>query len=440
MVLGRQLFRVCFLAITALVAGVATVPHAHANPKYAAFVMHSDTGDVLFDRYADEKRYPASLTKMMTLYMLFEAIEAGDVSLDDKLKVSKRASLQPASRLGLKRGSTIEVETAIEALVIRSANDVATVVAEKLGGSEAAFARKMTAKARDLGMKRTTFRNASGLPDRRQVTTARDMAILSQRLVQDFPDYFHYFDQSTFRWNGRTYTSHNKVARTMDGADGLKTGYTRASGYNLSTTIERGDNRLIGIVLGGRSARSRDRHMTDILNEAYKDIRRKPSLISAIHRVKPIPSLRPDRSTPSSASTVLASAVPVPRPKPSGDDEAPLNFDQLQLAINDVAANKTNLDIAPVGEGDAEIREARDWVIQVGAFTEQPQAIAKIRQTQQKVQLIAPSAGREVNIAEKGATTFYRARFNKLTEGEALESCSLLKANGSECIALSIAR
>ena len=237
----RHLLLILGCAVLTFAGGLLT-PVA-ANPKYAAFVIHADTGDVLLNRYAESARYPASLTKLMTLYMLFEEMEAGNIDLTDKMTVSKRASMQPASKLGLARGSKIDVETAIEALIIGSANDVATVVAERLGGTESKFARMMTTRARELGMRRTTFRNASGLPDRNQRTTARDMAILAHRVPQDFPQYFHYFDKSSYKWKGRTYKSHNRVTISYRGADGLKTGYTRASGYNLATTAKRGDHR-----------------------------------------------------------------------------------------------------------------------------------------------------------------------------------------------------
>ncbi|WOI52563.1 D-alanyl-D-alanine carboxypeptidase family protein [Parvularcula sp. LCG005] len=423
---------------------------AHANPKYAAYVIHAETGDVLFDRYSNEDRYPASLTKMMTLYLLFEAIEDGTVKMDDEMTVSKRASLQPASHLGLERGTKIDVDTAIQALVIRSANDVATVVAEHLGGTELKFAGMMTEKAHDLGMRRTTFRNASGLPDRRQTTTARDMAILSQRLTQDFPKYFHYFDQNSFTWQGRTYRSHNRVAMTLDGADGLKTGYTRASGFNLATTAARGDHRLIGVVLGGRSTATRDRHMIQILETAFADIKKKPSLIASVHSIRPVPSLRPDRARGIPAQVLAAApapsdSVPMPSAKslPSENGAiqmAALDMASLEMAIADSSVTENDIASAPIGEGDAELSGVRDWIIQVGAYREQPLAIKRIRDTQDTVRAISAEAGREVNIAEKGAQAVYRARFTRMTEIEAADSCSALISKGDDCIALHVSK
>ncbi len=266
---------------------------AYANSKYAAYVVHAHSGDVLFDRYSNYRRYPASLTKMMTLYLLFDEIEAGRLSLDSKLKVSAQAAAQPPSKLGVRKGTTIDVETAIEALVVKSANDVAVVVAESISGSEWRFARKMTQKARALGMSRTTFRNASGLPNSKQVTTARDMARLAQRLMRDHPEYWSYFGAKQFTWNGRTYRTHNALVRSFSGADGLKTGYTRRSGYNLATSVKRDGHHLIGIVLGGRSGRTRDAHMRKILTDGFAAIKQKPTLIASLHRTKPAPRLKP---------------------------------------------------------------------------------------------------------------------------------------------------
>ena len=315
-------YRLWFLGVMAFLAAsiVGTMP-ASANSKYAALVIHADTGDILFDRYSTQQRYPASLTKMMTLYLLFEELEAGNVTLESKLKVSNTAAAMPASKLGVKSGSTISVEDAIHSLVIKSANDVAVVVAEHIGDSERNFARLMTQKAHDMGMRSTEFRNASGLPNTRQVTTARDMAILSQRIVQDFPQYYHYFDEHSFTWGGRTITGHNKVAEDFDGADGLKTGYTRMSGYNLATAIKRGDNRLIGIVLGGRSGYTRNAHMEKILGEAYDAIENDPELVSALHRAPPVPTMKPG---PDGAGAMTLASADVPTVANSAEMQAAL--------------------------------------------------------------------------------------------------------------------
>ncbi|QDZ02450.1 D-alanyl-D-alanine carboxypeptidase [Nitratireductor mangrovi] len=243
----------------------APTSKAAASSKYAAIVMDGYSGEVLFARNADSPRYPASLTKMMTLYLLFEALEDGRLSRSSQITFSPYAASRPPSKLGFKAGQSIDVDTAIRALAVKSANDVATAVAEHLGGSEAQFAQMMTAKARQLGMVSTVFRNASGLPDSSQRTTARDMARLSMALRSRFPGYYPYFSQTKFTFRGRTINGHNKVLETVRGADGIKTGYTRASGFNLATSVSRDGRRLIAVVMGESSATQRNAHMADLV-------------------------------------------------------------------------------------------------------------------------------------------------------------------------------
>jgi len=264
----RKLKNSGIAAILALIVLCA----APAQAKYAAFVMDADTGKVLYNTNADTRNYPASLTKMMTLFMLFEALENKKVTLDTKMRVSRRATWQPPSRLGLKRGSTIRVEDAIYALVTKSANDVATVVAEHLGGTEWEFAKEMTKKAKEIGMTRTTFRNASGLPNRRQMSTARDMAKLGNTLWKRFPQYYDYFKTQKWTYKGRTYGNHNKLMKKYDGMDGIKTGYIRASGFNLVSSVNRGGHRLIGVVFGGRTASHRNNVMARILDKSFTKV------------------------------------------------------------------------------------------------------------------------------------------------------------------------
>jgi D-alanyl-D-alanine carboxypeptidase len=242
------------------------VPDA-APSKYAALVVDANNGKRLYSVSADVARYPASLTKMMTLYMLFEAMDSGRVTLSSRIPVSRHASRQPPSKLGLKTGQTIDVDTAIRAMIVKSANDVAAAVAEYLGGSEVDFARSMTAKAKELGMYRTSFRNASGLPDDAQLTTANDMCVLALALRQRFPQYYHYFSLREFTYGKRRIRGHNKVLDLVAGADGLKTGYTRASGFNLATSVTRSGRRVVAVVMGGNSARSRDAHMTELVQK-----------------------------------------------------------------------------------------------------------------------------------------------------------------------------
>ncbi|MBD0272435.1 MAG: D-alanyl-D-alanine carboxypeptidase, partial [Acetobacteraceae bacterium] len=230
----------------------------------------AQNGTVLMSASADEQRYPASLTKMMTVYMAFEALRDGRISLASPIRVSADAASMPPSRLGLAAGMTLTVEEAILALVTKSANDAAAALGEFLGGgSEDRFAQMMTMKARALGMTRTTFRNASGLPDLDQVTTARDMALLGRRLMHDFPDRFSYFSTPHFVFRGRTHWNHNRLLNEYDGTDGIKTGYVNDSGFNLVASAQREGVRLVAAVFGGRTGRERDRHMMAILDRGF---------------------------------------------------------------------------------------------------------------------------------------------------------------------------
>ena len=246
--------------------------------KYASIVIDLDTHQVLHARDADEERHPASLTKVMTLYLVFDALDAGKLKLSDRMPVSKAAARAQPSKLGLKAGSTIKVEDAIRALVTKSANDVAIVIAEKLGnGSETKFVTKMNAKADALGMASTTFRNASGLPDKKQVTTARDMAKLAEAVYADHRDRYNYFSLSSFKRGKRKYANHNALLRQVQGVDGIKTGFTNASGYNLMASAERNGRRVIAIMMGGSTGRSRDAHVADLLEAAFLDITGAPA-------------------------------------------------------------------------------------------------------------------------------------------------------------------
>jgi len=227
---------------------------------------------VLHSVNADTRNYPASLTKMMTLYVMFESIEEGRMRLDDRIMMSRRAARQPPSKLGIKPGKTLSVEEAIRALAIKSANDVAAAVAEHVAGSERQFALIMTAKARDLGMTKTTFRNASGLPHRAQMSTARDMATLAHAMLKHFPHRYHYFSEARFRYDGKVYKTHNKLLTNYEGTDGIKTGYIRASGFNLVASVKRGDKRLIGVVFGAKNSKTRNRHMVKLLEKGWSKV------------------------------------------------------------------------------------------------------------------------------------------------------------------------
>ncbi|WP_291208103.1 D-alanyl-D-alanine carboxypeptidase family protein [Hyphomonas sp.] len=269
--LNLSLYRAAALSVAVGSTGMLVGQAAEAE-KYAALVMDANTNEILHARNADDARYPASLTKVMTLYLLFDAINAGEVSLNERMTVSRNAAAQPPSNLKLKAGDKIKVEDAIYALVTKSANDVAVVIAEHLGGTERKFAVQMTDKARDLGLKDTTFKNASGLPNTAQVSTAYDLALLADALVENHAQYYHYFETKRFEWGRLVYKGHNELVGTVDGVDGIKTGYTRASGFNLMTSAERDGHRVIAIVLGGATAKSRNAHVADLVEAAFTQL------------------------------------------------------------------------------------------------------------------------------------------------------------------------
>lgn len=268
-----------FIAVFALVGIVAgcttTMPQPEqvlAVPapaeKYAAIVVDARTGKQLFEMNSTAPRYPASLTKMMTLYLMFEALNSGRITRETQIPVSAHAASQPPTRLRLKPGETIDVDTAIRALAVKSANDVAVAVGEYLDGSEEQFAARMTATARRIGMRNTVFRNASGLPDEAQHTTARDMAVLGLALRQRFPQYYSYFSASDFMFRGKLVRGHNDMLGRVRGVDGIKTGYIRASGFNIVTSYDADGRRFVVVVMGADSARERNAHAEALLQRA----------------------------------------------------------------------------------------------------------------------------------------------------------------------------
>jgi len=299
------------LLVVLAFASLAGLGAAAAAAPNSAIIVDAKSGKTLYASNADELRHPASLTKMMTLYLLFEAVEQGKATLDSPMPVSDHAAAQLPSKLDLRPGDTISVRDAIEAIVTKSANDVAVVISEYLGGSEKAFAAKMTARAHELGMSRTTFVNASGLPDDRQITTARDMSTLGRALREHFPQFYSYFSTPSFVWDGRRIANHDNLLRRVDGVDGIKTGYTRASGFNLVTSISRDGRLVVGVVMGGATARARDNRMADLVDQYL------PMATAGRKTAKPIPGA-PFVGAP----VVVASAVPIPRQRPTIDGTA----------------------------------------------------------------------------------------------------------------------
>ena len=281
------------------------------SARYSAIVMEARTGNVLIDAGADEPRYPASLTKMMTLYMVFEALRDGRTQLGSRVVMSEEAASRPPSKLGIPPGGGLTVEQAILALVTKSANDVAAAVGEHIGGSEERFAQMMTMRARSLGMTQTRFRNASGLPDWEQVTTARDMATLGRRLFTDFPNRYHYFGTVHFAWGRAQIRNHNRMLGDYDGADGIKTGFINASGFNIVTSAQRDGVRLVGATFGGSSWVERDRHMGALLDQGFSRMGVAPRAPSSIMAAAAAPPRNAPAARPvAQGNTRVAQATP----------------------------------------------------------------------------------------------------------------------------------
>lgn len=367
-------------ACAALAASWFAAPRT-AEAGYAAYVVDAETGTVLHRENADTLNYPASLAKMMTLYLVFESLDHGAVSLDTALPVSRRAAQRPPSRIGLRAGGRIALRDAIRTLAVKSANDVATVIAEYFSGSEAEFARLMTARARALGMANTTFRNASGLPDRQQRTTARDIATLALALYGRFPHRTHFFATRSVEWNGTRYRNTNRLLGNYPGMNGIKTGYIRASGFNLAASVERGGVHVIAVVMGGKTSASRNARMRQLLDRALGE---------------------------ASEIRDFAAAPPVPRARPGSEP------------IRAAAAAPP-----PVLHGG--------WSIQVGAYSRLDAA----EQALDLAQFAAPSLhgnGERRIVRISGGRALYRALRVGMTESAARQACGEMALHELPCI------
>lgn len=403
-------------------ARAATTP-PFAESRYSAVVVDAQTGEVLFSRRGDSLRYPASVTKVMTLYLTFEALAAGRLSLEDPVVISPRAAAQSPTKLGLPAGSTLTVSEAIQALAIKSANDVAVALAEKLGeGSERRFAALMTLRARELGMVNTHFVNASGLPDSRQVSTARDLAILSRAILRDFPQNYALFSQQSFTFRGQRMNNHNGLLWAMPGVDGLKTGFTSASGYNLAASAVRGNRRLITVVLGGpsnarRNAKVENLMLTGFELAARRDRGERIQLAQANFESEPAPVVLLAQARPADAAEdgsdlpdrVMLTSAPAPR-----------NLSRFEIVDpQDTALRRTPRD------------EASRWSVQVGAFKSQDLA----RRQAALVRRLAPAHFATQGRAERAGAN-WRTRFTGYSEESARAACRALKGRGQPCMVL----
>ena len=444
-------------ALTALaVAGVA-VPPAQANSKYSAVVVDANTGKTLFSSSADAARYPASLTKMMTLYLTFEALQSGKIRKTTKVPFSKNAAKEPPTKLGVKAGGSVTVETAILSLVTKSANDSATALGELLGGSEENFARMMTTKARQLGMTGTIFRNANGLPNPAQRSTARDMATLGIALREHYPQYYSYFSTRSFKYGKQRLANHHRLLGRIKGVDGIKTGYTRASGFNLVSSVSDGNRRIVAVVMGGQSAKSRDAKMAelirtwlpkasakrgggDLVAEAGNESTKSPiRALAAMLPGKnaPKPEIRPEEEV-----TAFAEAEPeeMAAPTPTedvgmteeGDAEPEAAAPVEQAYAEPLAARFADIDPIKTASVPKE-----GWSIQVASSPSEVEARAFLTRTTRQAGSALADASPYTVTFDKGGVTYYRARFGGFeTKNAAWNACKALKKKKIECYAV----
>ena len=385
------------------------------EPKYTAIVMDARSGEVLYAQRADSPRYPASITKIMTMYLAFEELASGRLHPSDMIVVSPHAAAQAPSKLGLRAGDMISVDDAMHAIAVKSANDMAVAVAERIGGTESRFAALMTLKAQQLGMRNTQFVNANGLPDSREVSTARDIAILSRAVIRDFPQYYGFFSQEQFTFRGQTMNNHNGLLGHMPGVDGLKTGFTNAAGFNLSASAMRDGHRLIAVVLGGSTRLARNANVESLLLTGF-DIEQRRD-----HGERILVTQDLFQSTPqvSYAANGHAGAD-------QGDDDP---IDIVLTRANSRAAAPTVPAIGAVKLFSA--GESKHWWVQVGEFRSRDAARSQIEAVARRFSRLFDNAEGSVD----GSGKAYRAMFTGLSEPAAREACSTVRSHGLPCIA-----
>jgi D-alanyl-D-alanine carboxypeptidase len=416
------------LALAPMSEALAAKKKQPAAPSIAAaIVVDMNTGTILHSQNADIPRHPASLTKIMTLYVLFGYMRQGKLGPNSDLVVTAHAASQAPTKLGLKPGSTIKVSDAIKALVTQSANDAAATIAENLAGSEESFASLMTDTARRIGMKNTIFRNASGLPNDEQITTARDMAILGAHIVHDYPEYYSVFATRYFTYNGRKYRNHNKLLFGYNGADGIKTGYTRASGFNLTASVQRGNKHLVAVVLGGKTGSQRDAAMRALLDKnlaVASETRPTAEQLAAALITAPAPAL-PAVKKPTVAAAAAPPAAPfVPSAAPEGDitePALPLKASLTEPALKTPAKS---------------VRYAGDFHVQVGAFMSQGEAENRLAAVQQRALQLLDGRLPFTASFMKDDKEWYRARFAGFSKDDAQATCAALKKMSLECVVM----
>ena len=484
--LKRVVAGLCALTMLIGLAGLGWTrveAQSDENSRYAAIVVDAGTGEVLFARHADSRRYPASLTKMMTLYLVFEALEKGTANLDDVITVSPLAASQPPSKLGLAAGQTIRLDDAMRATAVRSANDMAMALAERIGGSQARFASMMTLKAEELGMTQTRYVNPNGLPDSRQLTSARDLAILSRAIMRDYPQYYSYFGLHDWNYQGRDYRNTNGLLLSGSGYDGIKTGFTNASGYNLAASAVRGGKRVITIVLGGRSSPTRNAHVASLMDTGFEVENRRaggeriqvaqsffeargfglggpdtggPVAYAALNGA---PTSQRDEdqgsnggisytSLPMPASTMVAAATPptgytrAAPPAPAAAPPAPTRrAEAASPRTGNLTANLNSGVSAPGASGlnrgavanpprPAATPAAARWSVQVGAFRDEGVARNWLTEVNRRFRTSFANAERDV-VTVAG---WHRSRFTGMTEAAARTACEALDERRVTCL------
>lgn len=431
--------------------------------KDAVAIVDGATGKVLYSRNADLERHPASLTKLMTLYMLFKALKSGQMTLQTPMRVSAHAAAQQPTKLYLKPGQSITADAAIRSIVIISANDVAVVIAEALGGTESHFAQMMNREAHAMGLHNTNYHNASGLPDPLQITTAADLAVIARHVAYDFPQYFHYFGITDFAYNGRHYKTHDNLVGHYEGADGMKTGFTDGAGFNLVTSVVRGDVNIFGVVMGGRTARLRDGEMIHLLNDTFAKISASPTLVA--HAVVPwqSPILVASRRT-ANVAVINAAGTPAPLPRPGAQSMLAMDGPGIQQnipqGIQPIArpGRPSAIQIVPHarpairlalrgdhGQGDSDQDAAgpspsnntkHNWTIQIGAYSDRHEAREQLANyAKRSMDVLGQAARIVVPFQSVDGHTLFRARFGLFAERKAREVCGRLTQRGQTCFA-----
>jgi D-alanyl-D-alanine carboxypeptidase len=468
------------------------------EPSYSSIVVDANSGAVMQATNADSPRHPASLTKIMTLYLLFERLEAGKIKPTTEMPVSPHAAAQAPSKLGLKPGQTIDVETAIRAIVTKSANDVAVIVAEALGGDETEFAKLMTAKARALGMMHTTYHNASGLPDDLQMTTARDQAILGRAIQDRFPKFYSYFSTRYFAYHGRMIRNHNHLLGSVPGVDGIKTGYIHDSGFNIVTSVRRNGRHIVAVVFGGHTAAARDARVLSLIDNniniaslkrtappmiegtetaetrakeiketkesAAKETKEKVASAAPSHNEPALGSTDPIKPNPVKTFTVqlgsmhAASLWPLPSDSrklmPAPATAKPYTVTNVAITRRHVpappdekphslgvlpgklASASDNLPVTSVMPEPAAKVRGGGWMIQVGAFPDENEAKQRLNAAQEKAKEQLGAANPFTERTSKGDKAMYRARFAGLDKDQAETACKHLKHSEMPCMVL----